>query len=91
MARIRLSKTHDKSEEQVNALVDKLERELCREFDLSSKRSNDKVILQRRGVDGQLTMDKQRVDIDIKLGMMASMFAPQLEAIVREKLDEYLG
>lgn len=91
MAKIHLSKEHSKSVEEINQLVDRLEKELCKDLHLSSSRKGNQVLFNRSGVDGSLTMADQRIDIDIKLGMMNSLLAPQIESALRRKLDEYLA
>ncbi len=91
MAKIHLSKKHSKSKEEIDELVGKLEEDVCSELQLSSRRSGNKVLFKRSGVDGALTMAEQRIDIEVKLGIMNSLFAPQIESALRKKLDEYLG
>jgi len=91
MAKINLSKEHSKSTEEINQLVDRLEKELCKELNLNSSRKGNQVLFNRSGVDGSLTMAEQRIDIDIKLGMMNSLLAPKIESALRRKLEEYLA
>lgn len=91
MAKIHLSKNHSKSADEIEELVARLEKELCRDLKLTSTRRNNQVLFKKSGVDGALTMADQRVDIDVTLGMMNSLLAPQIESALRSKLDEYLS
>lgn len=91
MTQISLSKSHNKSQEEVEKLVCKIEEELCPKYQLNSSRQGQKIIFKRQGVDGELSIADQRVDINIKLGMMTRLLAPQIESTLREKLDKYLS
>lgn len=91
MAKIRISKNHSKSADEIEELVARLEKELCRDLKLTSTRRNNQVLFKKSGVDGALTMADQRVDIDVTLGLMNSLLAPQIESALRSKLDEYLS
>ena len=91
MANIHLSKDHSKSTQEINTLVEKLEKALCQDLNLTATRKDNQILFKRSGVDGTLTMADQRVDIDIKLGMMNSLLAPKIESVLKAKLDEYLA
>lgn len=89
MTTISFSKKHNKPREQIESLLESLEKELAK-YGVTSQRTDDQVQFKRSGINGLITLKEQQVDIDIKLGAMMKMLAPQIEPVIREHLDKHL-
>ena len=90
MAKISVSRRHNKPKTEVDELVEKLRSDLGQKYGLKSERNGDKVNFKGSGVDGVLEIEDNNVAINIKLGMMASMLSGKIESSLKSKLAQYL-
>lgn len=90
MTKILISKSHNKPKEEVDKLIEALQVDLADKYGLVSKRQGDQVSFKGSGINGTLSMQENRVKIDLKLGMMMGMLARKIEPALKSKLDKYL-
>ena len=90
MATIKISHAHKLSERTVRAAIDELIETLKDEYQIVSTWHGYRVEFHRSGASGTLTLQPHQVDIEIKLGMMLSMFVKKIRAAITDFCEEKL-
>lgn len=92
MARISLSKQHNKPEGEVRAMVEDLAESLARRYDAKAVWDGDNSVkIDHSRLSGRLDILPGEVKVDVKLGMLAGAFKGKIEAELRKALDEKLS
>lgn len=90
MATIKISHEHAQPERIVRAALDELLLQLREEYQISGVWSGSRIDFHRAGANGVLTVYPHRVDIEIKLNMMLSMFERKIRAAIIRFCEEKL-
>lgn len=92
MSAFRLCKKHSMPREELReaarALADRLQTQHGMR---ASWQGDDVVAIKGSGVDGRLSIDDQQIEIDVRLGMLASAFQGRLRAEIQRYLDENIS
>ena len=91
MAGFRLTKPYTMSKEEVREAAEGLARELERDHGVRSRWQGDSVQIKGAGVDGQMSFHDGQIDVNVKLGLLASMFEPVLRSEVQRYLDTHVS
>jgi len=91
MAGFKISKACTMPKEEVREAAQKLADQLERDHGVRSRWEGDTVHIKGSGIDGSLCMEDDRLDVSVKLGMLASMFERPLRKEVQRYLDEYVS
>jgi len=91
MAGFRLTKPYTMSKEEVRAAAEGLARELERDHGVRSRWEGDSVRIKGAGVDGQMSFHDGLIDVNVKMGLLASMFEPVLRSEVQRYLDSHVS
>ena len=92
MARISLSKKHDRPEQDVRQMVDELAQSLARRYDAKAVWSGDSSVkIDHSRLSGRLDILPGEVRIEVKLGMLAGAFKGTIEAELKKALEEKLS
>ncbi len=86
MAGFRITKPYTMSEKQVRKAAEGLAKELEREHGVHSRWEGNTVYITGAGIDGQMCYDHGRIDVSVKLGLLASIF----EGVLRREVNSYL-
>src|SRR3954468_21175108 len=79
--------THKKDREAAQKVADTI----ADEYGLECEWEGDVLHFERSGVQGQLTLDKKKAEMFIRLGFLMSAFAPTIEAKVAENMKKVFG
>jgi len=90
MAGFRLTKPYTMSKEEVREAAQGLAKELERDHGVRSRWEGDSVRIKGAGVDGQMSFHDGLIDVNVKLGLLASMFEPVLRSEVQRYLDTHV-
>jgi putative polyhydroxyalkanoate system protein len=90
MAGFKISKTCTMPKEEVRQAAEKLAAQLEKDHGVRSRWDGDTVHIKGAGIDGCLCMEDDRLDVSVKLGMLASMFESPLRREIQRYLDEYV-
>jgi putative polyhydroxyalkanoate system protein len=90
MAKISIQHKHSRPEREVREVIDRLTDELHKEYQITSVWHGSKVEFHRSGASGTLTLHPHRVDIEIKLSMMLSMFERKIREVITGFCQENL-
>lgn len=92
MAKIVVTQRHQKSEEEVRALVNELEIKLVEKFNLDSRWTTDDIIeFKRSGLSGELCIEPNCVVISLKLGVMFGMYSKKIQSQLEKLMADNLS
>ena len=90
MARIHVSKPYTMPREAVREAVQALAEAAHSRHGVEPLWLGDSVSMKSRGVEGRLDFSGDTIDISVKLGLLASAFAPKLKREIQRYLDEHV-
>lgn len=90
MARIAFHHEHHQPEHRVREVLGELIQELETEHGMTCVWNGQHVDFHRSGASGKLTLHTHRVEIDIKLSMMLSMFEKKIRQTIQDYCAEHL-
>ena len=91
MAGFRLTKPYTMTKEEVREAAEGLAKELERDHGVRSRWEGDSVRIKGAGVDGQMSFHDGLIDVNVKMGLLASMFEPVLRSEVQRYLDSHVS
>ena len=91
MAGFRLTKPYTMTKEEVREAAEGLAKELERDHGVRSRWEGDSVRIKGAGVDGEMTFHDGLIDVNVKMGLLASMFEPVLRSEVQRYLDSHVS
>lgn len=91
MADIHIERAHAMPIKKAREAADRFAAELDEKFDLESDWEGDTLHFRRSGVDGSLALEKGRVVIHMRLGLLLSAFKGSFEEHIHANLDRVFG
>ncbi|MGD8310843.1 MAG: polyhydroxyalkanoic acid system family protein, partial [Chromatiales bacterium] len=79
MAKIRLSRKHGLGYEGARAMADRLARDLEEQLKGRFHWEESRLVFSRKGAEGWLDVGDDRIDIEIRLGLMLTPMKPAIE------------
>lgn len=91
MPTIRIQRDHQLSHEQARARVERLAGLLQSELDASCHWDRDVLRFSRSGASGHVALAPERIEVEVKLGMLLAPLRGRVEQAIEEHLDKHLG
>jgi putative polyhydroxyalkanoate system protein len=91
MADIEVQRDHALGLKKAKAAAQKVADEMAESFDMESEWEGNTLHFSRSGVSGELTVTKNSVQMNAKLGFLLTAFKPKIEAQIEKNFDEYFG
>ena len=92
MSKLRVCRAHNLSEQECQGLAEKMLDKLVQKFGGSYKAAGDNYTYKHTtGVNAVVEPKADELVVNVKLGIMARAFAPQLEQEMNRMLDKYLA
>jgi putative polyhydroxyalkanoate system protein len=91
MADIEVQRDHALGLKKAKAAAQKVADEMAENFDMESEWEGNTLHFSRSGVTGELTVTKNSVQMNAKLGFLLSAFKPKIEAQIEKNFEEYFG
>ncbi len=88
MADINIVHEHALTPKKAREAAQKVADKIAEEYDLECEWEGDVLYFERSGVQGSMTLEKQQVQMVIKLGFLMSAFASTIEAKVSENMKK---
>ncbi len=88
MADISIVHEHSLTPKKAREAAQKVADKIAEEYDLECEWEGDVLYFERSGVQGSMTLEKQQVQMEIKLGFLMSAFASTIEAKVTENMKK---
>jgi putative polyhydroxyalkanoate system protein len=91
MATISIARKHTLSHKKAKAVAEKIAKDLNKRFDLDYEWEGDHVNFARPGVTGRMLVGKDKLQLDVQLGLLLTMLKPVIEKEIVTQLDQLLG
>lgn len=91
MANIDILRKHRLGRVRARVVVEQIVDELSQRFSLHGDWQDDRFLIRRRGVDGEISVDEDEVRVRARLGMMYGMLKGTIEDEIRRQLDRHFG
>ncbi len=91
MARIDIRRKHALPLKDARKAVDKLAKQISKEFDVSCSWEGNVLAFSRGGVDGHIALEKNEVHVYADLGFLMGVLKPSIEREINRHLDEHIG
>lgn len=88
MADINIVHEHALTPKKAREAAQKVADTIAEEYDLECEWEGDVLYFERSGVKGSMTLEKQQVQMVIKLGFLMSAFSSTIEAKVTENMKK---
>lgn len=90
MGRFTVSKPYTLPREDVRGAAELLAEELKQRYGMRYRWQGDTATFTRTGLDGTLSIENGSIDLDIRMGLLASAFEKPLREAITRYLDEYV-
>lgn len=91
MSEIHLHRAHSIGLRKAKASVQKIAEEMSDVFDMQSQWEGNVLHFSRSGVTGSMSVTKDSVTLDAKLGFLLSALKPRIEAQIEKNFEKYFG
>ncbi len=91
MSTIHLQRKHKVGLKKAKAAAQKIADEMNEVFDMSSEWEGNTLHFSRTGVQGSLTVSRDTVNLQAKLGLLLAALKPRIEAQIEKNFDKYFG
>jgi putative polyhydroxyalkanoate system protein len=91
MATIKIARKHSLSHKKARDVAEKIAKDLHKRFDLAYEWDGDYIDFERPGVTGRMHVGRDRIKLDVQLGLLLGMLKPTIEKEIDAQLDRLLG
>ena len=91
MSEIHLHRKHKLGLKKAREAAQKVADELSESFDMESEWDGNELRFSRSGVSGSLTVSKDQVVLDAKLGFLLAAFKPRIAERLEKDFDRYFA
>lgn len=88
MSDIKIRRLHDMPHDVARGAAEKMAKRLKKDFQLDYEWDGDVLVFERPGVNGELTVAPDFVEMEVKLGFLLRMMKPTIEKHIHNDLDE---
>ncbi len=89
MSDIKISRKHRLGIKKARVAAQKVANDLSSAYGMTSEWEGDVLKFHRSGVNGALTVSKDAVHVDAKLGLLLSAFKSKIEEHINDNFDRY--
>jgi len=90
MAVITVKRNHKLGAREARAAVDKVAQKLRKELDADCRWVGSSLQFTRSGASGQIDVNDEELEVNIKLGMVLSPLKRKIEKSIEEEIDQHL-
>jgi putative polyhydroxyalkanoate system protein len=92
MARVNVSQDHNKTEDEVREIVNRLTDDLKSRYGISPHWQGDNLVkFKRSGVSGQLLISDNKVIVDLDISFLLSAYAGKIKSELKTMMAKKLG
>jgi putative polyhydroxyalkanoate system protein len=91
MATIKIARKHSLSHRKARDVAEKIAKDLHKRFDLAYEWDGDHIDFERPGVTGRMHVGRDRIKLEVQLGLLLGMLKPTIEKEIDAQLDRLLG
>jgi putative polyhydroxyalkanoate system protein len=91
MPSISVSRAHRLSHKKARDAAERIARDLQKRFQLDYAWDGDAVTFERPGVSGRMLVAKDRIALDVRLGLLLTAIKPMIEREIHSQFDKLFG
>ena len=88
---MKIRRRHNLGLEEARKRADKIAADLQQQFSMRSRWQGDVLQVQGNGVKGQLLVDAENMELDVKLGLALKLMEGPIRAAIEATIDEELA
>ena len=88
---MRIRRSHNLGLEEARSRADRIAEDLQEQFSLRSSWNGDALQVQGNGVSGQLTVDEQNIELEVRLGFALKLMEGPIRSAIERMIDEELA
>ena len=88
---MKIRRRHNLGLEEARNRADKIAADLQQQFSMRSRWQGDVLQVQGNGVKGQLLVDAENMELDVKLGLALKLMEGPIRAAIEATIDEELA
>ncbi len=88
---MRIRRSHNLGLEEARKRADRIAADLQQQFSLRSNWNGDALHVRGNGVTGQLTVDEQNIELNIRLGFALKLMEGPIRSAIETTIDEELA
>ena len=88
---MRIRRSHELTVEEAKVRADEIADDLCRRFALRSEWQGDSLFLRGNGVNGELHLEPDSLEIVINLGFALKLMEGPIRAAIEDSIDDHLA
>lgn len=88
---MRIRRSHNLGLEEARKRADLIAADLKQQFSLRSNWHGDALHVRGNGVKGQLKVDEQNIELDVRLGFALKLMEGPIRSAIEEMIDEELA
>lgn len=87
---MRIRREHSLGLDEARARIDSVAAELQRQFGLSSEWQGDKLLVSGNGVNGEVAVEAQSIEMNIRLGFALQLMEGSIRTAIESTLDQHI-
>jgi len=91
MASISITRKHSLTHKKARDAAEKIAKDLKKRFDLDYEWHGEHIDFERPGVSGRMHVGKDKIKIDVQLGLLLGMLKPTIEREIGVQMDKLLA
>lgn len=88
---MRIRRSHKLGLEEARNRADRIAADLQEQFSMRSKWQGDALHVSGNGVTGQLKVDEQNIELDVRLGFALKLMEGPIRSAIEKTIDEELA
>jgi putative polyhydroxyalkanoate system protein len=90
MATIKVKRQHHLGPDQARDTVEKLAQKLQRDLEAEYHWEGSSLVFKRSGASGHIDVSDDRIELEVKLGMLLGPLKGKIQRTIEEEIDKYL-
>ena len=87
---MRIRRSHRLGIEEARSRADQIAGHLGRQYSLTSRWRGDYLIVSGNGVNGQLIVAEESIELEVRLGFALKLMAGPIRSAIESTMDEHL-
>jgi len=87
---MRIRRSHQLGIEEARSRADEIAEHLARQFSLTSRWQGDHLIVNGNGVNGQLLVAEESIELEVRLGFALKLMEGPIRSAIETTMDEHL-
>lgn len=88
---MKIRRSHQLGIEEARSRADEIAEHLGRQFSLTSRWQGDHLIVRGNGVNGQLLVAEESIELEVRLGFALKLMEGPIRSAIETTMDEHLN